>query len=78
MADMRYADEKLRGGVRLLAVSLGSLQDRLVDAFVGDLHLVRAEALPEHLSERWREIEARMTSSPAVSSEGRFRATATR
>ncbi len=75
---MRYVDEKLSMGVRTLAASLGSLQDRLLSAFVGELHLVRADDLPEHLRGRWEGIEARMTSSPAVGSEGLFQATASK
>ena len=60
--DYLYGREKLGQAVHALAVGEGSLKQRLKEAYIRGLHVVRPEKhLPEELRERFAKIRDRFT-----------------
>lgn len=71
----RRSAELLGKAVRTLAVGTGTIQQRVEQA-ASDVTLLREDALPPDLRERFRLLVRRLTSNPAVGEEGKIAATA--
>lgn len=68
-----YAREKLGAAVHALAVGTGSIQKRLLDAFINMSALSERDFDGVRLEE-WRSIYARATAREPVADEGRYQA----
>ncbi len=70
-----YAWEKFFSAVNYAASSTASVQERLANAYVGDIMLVRSEDVPSELWERIEKLTAAVTELPARGDEGTVEAT---
>ncbi|MCH2496040.1 MAG: hypothetical protein MK104_03405 [Erythrobacter sp.] len=69
-----YAREKLAGAVHALAVGTGTIQERLVDAFISMVALSESDFTGDRLDE-WQSVYAKATAREPEGDEGRFKAT---
>jgi hypothetical protein len=71
-----YAREKFTAGLFILAEGQGGLRQRLVDAYVDQVHHTRPEKqLPPAVSQRIEALRRRMTSVAQKGEEGSIAAT---
>jgi len=80
--DLLYASEKIGVAVVILATTHGTLQDRLLDAWVSQGHFAlpmgpgqAGKPMSDELIQRLEAFNERMSSRPAKADEGSFAAT---
>ncbi len=72
---IEYADEKFSTAIRSMALGGGTLQERLVDAYLS-FHTLRKEDFPEEkLWNSFQDIHERLTCIDATGDEGTVAAT---
>ena len=69
---MSYEWEKFHSATRILATGKGSIKERLVDAFIYELHIIEPDdaKLPHGLKEVFSKIFCEVTSAKPVGDEG--------
>jgi hypothetical protein len=65
-----YVWEKFYAAVLILAGSQGTVQERLADAFTGQLIRLETNDLPEELRGDFEQLERRLTSAEPTGGEG--------
>jgi hypothetical protein len=57
MADAFYTHQIMMKAVTVLALSTESLQGRILDAYLQQVHVLKAEDFPENLWEKFSEVQ---------------------
>lgn len=70
-----YPNEKFSNAVRSMAISPGSIQERIGDAYVYNLMHIKTEEVPEEIQEQFENVKRRLTCVEPASDEGRVAAT---
>jgi hypothetical protein len=75
MVNLDYAHQKFSAAVESMAESPASIQRRIADAYISQLHVLRPDDLPDEIRMEWTVTVEQLTHAESVGNEGTVMAT---